>query len=83
MHHGCCVSSITLLSLHLNFFSVMHLTCLVVSVRTDVCRCNLCWKDEVTLIIGWAKSIKVLDFLSCIPDICLSYVVSRQVSKKI
>ena len=22
-------------------------------------RCNLCWKDDKTLIIGWADSIKV------------------------
>jgi len=33
------------------------------SARTDACRCNLCWKDEVTLIIGWAKSIKVSDII--------------------
>ena len=39
------------------FFSVM-----LASVRTDVCRCNLCWKDEMSLIIGWAKSIKVQSY---------------------
>ena len=41
----------------LTFF--MFLFVVIASVRTDVCRCNLCWKDETTLIIGWAKSIKV------------------------
>jgi len=44
---------------------------LVDSVRTDVCRCNLCWKDETTLIIGWAKSVKVfMQFDFFIVSVC-------------
>ncbi|KAJ3398291.1 hypothetical protein CcCBS67573_g05422 [Chytriomyces confervae] len=29
------------------------------SPRADLFRCNLCWKDESTLMIGWADSVKV------------------------
>jgi len=49
---------------------------MVVSVRTDVCRCNLCWKDEMTLIIGWAKSVKVFDVILVDILIGLLYVLS-------
>ena len=27
--------------------------------RPELCRCNMCWKDERTLLIGWADSVKV------------------------
>ena len=28
-------------------------------LRPELYRCNLCWKDDWTLLIGWASSIKV------------------------
>lgn len=31
------------------------------SVRKESVRCNLCWKDEKTLLIGWGKSVKVCE----------------------
>src|SRR6218665_529516 len=34
------------------------------SIRTENVRCNLCWKDEHTLFIGWGKTIKVRSELS-------------------
>ncbi|KAI8618778.1 hypothetical protein BC830DRAFT_1107192 [Chytriomyces sp. MP71] len=29
------------------------------SPRADLFRCNLCWKDDETLMIGWADSVKI------------------------
>lgn len=29
------------------------------SPRADLYRCRLCWKNDVTLLIGWADSIKI------------------------
>ncbi|KAJ3067866.1 Vacuolar protein sorting-associated protein 41, partial [Podochytrium sp. JEL0797] len=29
------------------------------SPRADLYRCNLCWKDDTTLMIGWADSVKI------------------------
>ncbi|ORY38239.1 hypothetical protein BCR33DRAFT_741746 [Rhizoclosmatium globosum] len=29
------------------------------SPRADLYRCNLCWKDDETLMIGWADSVKI------------------------
>ncbi|KAJ3116451.1 Vacuolar protein sorting-associated protein 41 [Physocladia obscura] len=29
------------------------------SPRADLFRCNLCWKDDNTLMIGWADSVKI------------------------
>lgn len=31
-----------------------------VSLRPDMYPCSLCWKDNVTLIIGWGTSVKVI-----------------------
>lgn len=31
-----------------------------ISLRPDMYPCSLCWKDNVTLIIGWGASIKVV-----------------------
>lgn len=30
-----------------------------VSIRTDAVRCNLCWKNEQQLLIGWGRTIKI------------------------
>ena len=30
-----------------------------ISLRPDMYPCSLCWKDNVTLIIGWGTSVKV------------------------
>ena len=32
-------------------------------LRTELYRCNLCWKDKTTLLVGWADRIKVNTFL--------------------
>ena len=29
------------------------------SPRPDMYRCNLCWENERTLLIGWADSVKI------------------------
>ncbi|XP_077978241.1 vacuolar protein sorting-associated protein 41 homolog [Glandiceps talaboti] len=29
------------------------------SLRPEIYRCHLCWKDDVTLLIGWADRIKI------------------------
>ena len=29
------------------------------SPRADLYRCNLCWKSDVSLFIGWADSVKI------------------------
>uniref|UniRef100_A0A2K6UTV7 Vacuolar protein sorting-associated protein 41 homolog n=1 Tax=Saimiri boliviensis boliviensis TaxID=39432 RepID=A0A2K6UTV7_SAIBB len=31
-----------------------------ISLRPDMYPCSLCWKDNVTLIIGWGTSVKVI-----------------------
>lgn len=31
-----------------------------VSLRPDMYPCSLCWKDSVTLIVGWGTSVKVV-----------------------
>lgn len=31
-----------------------------ISLRPDMYPCSLCWKDSVTLIIGWGTSVKVV-----------------------
>lgn len=30
-----------------------------ISLRPDMYPCSLCWKDNLTLIIGWGNSVKV------------------------
>jgi len=59
--------------MHSYIFLFLFVT--VASVRTDVCRCNLCWKDETTLIIGWAKSIKVWPWSSCFCQLYTCFVL--------
>lgn len=34
-----------------------------ISLRPDMYPCSLCWKDNVTLIIGWGTSVKVILFV--------------------
>jgi hypothetical protein len=29
------------------------------SPRADLYKCRLCWKDDATLLIGWANSVKI------------------------
>ncbi|KAJ3192921.1 Vacuolar protein sorting-associated protein 41 [Entophlyctis luteolus] len=29
------------------------------SPRSDLYRCNICWKDNTTLMVGWADSVKI------------------------
>uniref|UniRef100_A0ACB8FTN6 Vacuolar protein sorting-associated protein 41 n=1 Tax=Sphaerodactylus townsendi TaxID=933632 RepID=A0ACB8FTN6_9SAUR len=30
-----------------------------ISLRPDMYPCSLCWKDNLTLIIGWGNSVKI------------------------
>lgn len=35
------------------------------SPRAELYRCNLCWENDVTLIIGWADSVKIMQIRVC------------------
>ena len=37
----------------------VNLLMLLFRYRPELCRCNMCWKDERTLLIGWADRVKV------------------------
>ena len=37
----------------------VDLLMLLFRYRPELCRCNMCWKDERTLLIGWADRVKV------------------------
>jgi hypothetical protein len=37
----------------------VNLLMLLFRYLPELCRCNMCWKDERTLLIGWADRVKV------------------------
>ena len=41
-----------------------------ISLRPDMYPCSLCWKDNVTLIIGWGTSVKVCLLVFLISPCC-------------
>jgi hypothetical protein len=43
------------------------------SPRPDMYRCNLCWEDDTTLLIGWADSIKIGKVKVCCCSSCCCY----------
>jgi len=51
------------LTINFCYFLLSFQCIFVFSLRPELYRCCLCWKDDRTLLIGWANSIKVWDMV--------------------